>query len=263
MIDLQGVIMMEYTILKLAKLANISTRTLRYYDEIQLLKPARVNASGYRIYGQAEVDRLQQILFYRELGVGLNEIKEIMTDPTFDEMKALTDHYQKLLAKRQQLDQLIETVNKTIQSRSGGIKMDDKQKFEGFKQKLIDENELKYGKEIREKYGDDVINASHKQFKHLTEQQYQEMVELSYQILETLEEAMKTNDPSGELAQTLAKMHHQWLRYTWPNYSKEAHAGLAKMYVADERFTAYYDDNIKPGAANFLKDAILIYTNQD
>lgn len=262
MIELQGVIMMEYTILKLAQLANISTRTLRYYDEIHLLKPARVNSSGYRIYGQAEVDRLQQILFYRELGVGLNEIKDIIIDPTFDELQALNDHYQKLLEKRRQLDQLLETVNKTIQARSGGIMMDDKEKFEGFKQKLIDENESKYGKELREKYGDKIINASSKQFKHLTEQQYQDMVNLSYQILETLEEAMRTNDPSCELAQTLAKMHHQWLTYTWPTYSKEAHAGLAQMYVADERFTAYYDEKIKPGATEFLKDAILIYTNQ-
>jgi DNA-binding transcriptional MerR regulator len=80
---------MEYTIQKLAKLAGVSKRTLRYYDEIDLLKPARINSSGYRIYSQKEVDRLQQILFYRELGVDLHSIKEIMTDPTFDRAKAL------------------------------------------------------------------------------------------------------------------------------------------------------------------------------
>lgn len=253
---------MEYTIQKLAKLANISTRTLRYYDEIDLLKPARVNSSGYRIYGQAEVDRLQQILFYRELGVGLHEIKEIIVNPTFDEMQALMLHHQKLLEKRQQLDQLIETVNLTIQSRNGGVKMSDKQKFEGFKQRLVDDNEEKYGQEIRQKYGNDVINDSNKQFKNLSEKQYEQMKDLAYEILATLEEAMETKDPSSELAQKLAKMHHQWLRYTWTSYSKEAHAGLAQMYVADERFTAYYDDRIKTGAAEFLKDAILIYTNR-
>ena len=69
---------MEYTILKLGKLAGVSTRTLRYYDEIGLLKPTRINSSGYRIYGSPEVDRLQQILFYRELGVGLMDIKKIV-----------------------------------------------------------------------------------------------------------------------------------------------------------------------------------------
>ena len=73
---------MEYTVQKLGKMAGVSTRTLRYYDEIGILKPARINSSGYRIYGQAEVDRLQQILFYRELGVSLENIKDI-SDRTF------------------------------------------------------------------------------------------------------------------------------------------------------------------------------------
>ena len=86
------------------------------------------------------------------------------------------------------------------------------------------------------------------------------MNQLSYEILALLEEAMETNNPESELAQVLAKKHHEWLGYTWPSYSKEAHAGLAQMYVADPRFTAYYDEKIKPGAAQFLCDAILVYT---
>lgn len=90
---------MEYTVQKLAKLAGVSTRTLRYYDEIDILKPARMNSSGYRIYGQTEVDRLQQILFYRELGVSLENIKMIMNTPGFDSTKALKDHREKLLEK--------------------------------------------------------------------------------------------------------------------------------------------------------------------
>lgn len=82
---------MEYTVQNLGKLAGVSTRTLRYYDEIELLKPARINSSGYRIYGQAEVDRLQQILFYRELGVNLDRIKEIITASTFNGVNALRE----------------------------------------------------------------------------------------------------------------------------------------------------------------------------
>ena len=93
---------MEYTVQKL----GISTRALRYYDEIGILKPARINSSGYRIYGQAEVDRLQQILFYRALGFGLEQIKEIMTAPSFNRAKALKEHRKKLLDKRKQLDLL-------------------------------------------------------------------------------------------------------------------------------------------------------------
>lgn len=98
---------MEYTVQKLGQIAGISTRTLRYYDEIGLLKPARINSSGYRIYGQAEVDRLQQILFYRELSLSLENIKEILNAPSFDGAAALREHREKLLDKKQQLDQLI------------------------------------------------------------------------------------------------------------------------------------------------------------
>src|SRR5688572_30604867 len=105
---------MEYTIQKLANLAGVSTRTLRYYDEIGILKPARINSSGYRIYGQEEVNTLQQILFYRELGVGLDSIKEIETAPSFDGAKAVREHREKLLEKREQLDLLIANVDKTI-----------------------------------------------------------------------------------------------------------------------------------------------------
>ena len=151
---------MEYTVQKLAKFAGVSTRTLRYYDEIDILKPARINSSGYRIYGQKEVDSLQQILFYRELGVSLESIKDIVTAPTFDGANALQDHREKLLEKREQLDVLIANVNKTIAVTEGRMNMSDKEKFEGFKKKMIDDNEKKYGKEIREKYGEEAVNNS-------------------------------------------------------------------------------------------------------
>jgi len=91
---------MEYTVQKLGKLAGISTRTIRYYDEIGILKPARINSSGYRIYGQSELDRLQQILFYRELGVSLIDIKNIINEPSFDGINALIEHRLKLLVKK-------------------------------------------------------------------------------------------------------------------------------------------------------------------
>ena len=91
---------MEYTIKKLAQIAGVSTRTLRYYDEIGILKPARINSSGYRIYGQKEIDRLQHILFYRELGVELDKIGEFVNDPTYDCISALQDHREKLLERK-------------------------------------------------------------------------------------------------------------------------------------------------------------------
>ncbi|WP_429372024.1 MerR family transcriptional regulator [Paenibacillus sp. DS2015] len=250
---------MEYTIQKLAHIAGISTRTLRYYDQIELLKPARTNSTGYRIYGQSEIDRLQQILFYRELGVNLDRIKQIITSPTFDSEHALREHRQKLLEKREQLNQLIANVDRTLALTKGSIPMTNKEKFEGFKQTMIDENESKYGQEIRAKYSDERIDASNQKIKALTESQFAEIKQLDVTIHEVLAQAFATGDPSGELAQHVADLHRQWLSYYWSTYSKEAHAGVAQMYVDDERFTSYYDEK-QQGHAAFLRDAIHIYT---
>lgn len=250
---------MEYTVQHLGKLAGISTRTLRYYDEIALLMPARINSSGYRIYGQTEVDRLQQILFFRELGFPLEQIKEIMMSPSFDGTRALMDHREQLLDKRRQLDALIANVERTIASKEGRITMTDEQKFEGFKQKLIDDNEAKYGREIREKYGDDQVNKSNQKVKNMTRDQHDEVTRLANEVTDTLAEAFKLGDPASELAQKAADLHKQWLCFYWTEYSKEAHAGLADMYVADDRFKAYYDEK-QPGTAEFLRNAIHIYT---
>lgn len=251
---------MEYTIQKLAKLAKISTRTLRYYDEIDLLKPNRINRSGYRIYGQVEVDRLQQILFYRQLGIALGEIKQIMADPNFNDEKALETHYQALLEQKVQLDQLIQSVYLTLQSRKEGTFMSNSQKFEGFKKKQLEENEKNYGEEIRNKYEKKHVNDSYNKFRGLTAEQYQEWTTLGDQIVIQLEKAMATANPKGELAHELAQMHQHWLSYSWEHYSKEAHMGLAEMYLADERFTAYYDDKVKQGATQFLYEIIKEYT---
>ena len=250
---------MEYTVQKLAGLAGVSTRTLRYYDEIGIFKPARINSSGYRIYGQAEVDLLQQILFYRELDLSLDKIKEIVTDQSFDGTSALREHREKLLEKKTQLELLIANVDKTIASTEGRIKMSNKEKFEGFKKKMIDENENKFGEEIRKKYGHDKVDQSNTKVMSMSEEQYNEVTALAENITKTLAEAFKIGDPAGELAQKAAELHKQWLCCYWKEYSKEAHAGLAQMYVDDERFKAYYDKE-QPGTADFLRDAILIYT---
>ena len=250
---------MEYTVQKLARMAGISSRTLRYYDEIGLLRPSRINSSGYRIYGQKEVDRLQQILFYRELGVSLEDIRDIITGPAFSAAGALREHREKLLAKREQLDLLIANVEKTISAEEGRFKMSDKEKFEGFKQKVIDENERKYGKEIREKYGDEQVDRSNQKVKNMTKEQYAQVEKLGEDVITTLEKAFATGDPAGELAQQAADLHRQWLTFFWDSYTKEAHAGVAQMYVDDERFTAYYDRK-QPGTAAFLRDAVFIYT---
>lgn len=250
---------MEYTVQKLGNISGVSTRTLRYYDEIGLLKPSRINSSGYRIYGRPEVEKLQQILFYRELGISLESIRDIINAPGFNSITALRDHREKLVLKRELLNKLIDNVEKTIAEKEGGCKMTDIEKFEGFKQELIEENERKYGEEIRAKYGNEVIDKSNKKLKGMSKAQYEEAQKLASDILEVLEDAVKTGDPAGELAQKASDLHRQWLCHYWDSYSREAHAGLAQMYTEDERFTAYYDKK-QPGTAAFLRDAILIYT---
>lgn len=252
---------MEYTVKQLADLAGISGRTLRYYDQIDLLKPALTNESGYRIYGKKEVNRLQQILFYRELGVGLRTIKKLMNSPDFEEKQALQNHREHLLEKRKQLDLLIQNVEQTIALYEGGRPMTDKEKFVGFKEKLIRNNEKKYGKEVREKYGDNVVDASNAKLMGLSAEEYAELERLGKEIIDTLVLAVGNEDPTGEVGQRIAELHRKWLAFTWPKYSKEAHAGLAEMYVADERFTAYYDQH-KEGAAQFLRDAVVAYTKE-
>lgn len=250
---------MEYTVQKLGRMAGISTRTLRYYDEIGILKPARINSSGYRIYGQSQVDTLQQILFYRELGVSLDSIKDIVINPSFNSTEALREHREKLLSKKEQLEMLIANVERTIAMTEGRISMSDKEKFEGFKQKLIDENESKYGSEIREKYGDESINASNQKMKNMTKEQYEKVQNLSNEVNQAIKLAFDNGDPAGELAQKACELHKEWLLYFWNKYSKEAHMGLAEMYVQDERFTKYYD-KIAPRCAVFFRDAMRTYT---
>jgi len=252
---------MEYTILKLAKIANTSTRTLRYYDEINILKPKRINSSGYRIYGSEEVDRLQQILFYRQFGLELTEIKDILNNKEFNKINALSEHKKRLYEKREQIDILIKNIEKTIAASEGGIIMSDNEKFEGFKQKLIDENEEKYGEEIRAKYGNDTIEKSNQKVKNMTKEESEKISALAQDMSKTLIEAIKTGDPAGQMAHKAVQMHKEWLCFYWDKYSKEAHAALGQMYVDDKRFKKYYDD-IYPGCAEFLRDAIIVYANK-
>jgi hypothetical protein len=157
------------------------------------------------------------------------------------------------------LDVLIANVDKTIALTEGRMNMSNKEKFEGFKKKMVDENEKKYGKEIREKYGKDTVEKSNAKMMNMTEEQYDEVTKLAEEVNTTLAEAFKTGDPASDIAQKAAELHKKWLTYYWHEYSKEAHAGLAQMYVDDERFTAYYDKE-QPGTAEFLRDAIFIYT---
>ena len=251
---------MEYTINNLARMSGISSRTLRHYDQIGLLKPLRVSSTRYRIYGEKEVDKLQQILFYRELGIPLLDIKEILEDKSFNPEEAMKRHLTELENKKSQIEILINNIEKTLQTYKGETTMKNKEKFEGFKKNLIEENEKKYGKEIREKYGEETVEKSNQKLMDMTEEQYNDVEILGEALNKKLKEATEAGDPTSELAQEVCDLHRRWLTFYWPEgaYNKEAHMSLVETYTQDERFKEYYE-KIAPGAADFLYEAIKIY----
>ncbi len=249
---------MEYSSNQVSKMSGVSARTLRYYDEIGLLKPARIASSGYRIYGQAELDTFQQILFYKEMGFSLTDIRKLLSAPDFDREQAFMNHLAELSKKRKRLDTLIETVTKSIAAMKGEQTMSDKEKFEGFKQAMIDENEHQYCTEIREKYGEEEIERANARIKGMIHERYAEGERLRQEAEDTLKAALEIGDPAGELAQKACDLHGKWLAVFQPEYNKAYHKSLGELYVADERFKVYYD-KIAPGCAEFLRDAINIY----
>lgn len=249
-----------YSVKQLAQLSGVSPRTLRYYDQIGLLHPQRQDGNDYRRYGRREVDRLQQILLYRELGVPLEQVGHIVGSASFDQTKALKEHLSALYQRKEQVNLLIENVGKTIDRLEGRTTMSDKEKFEGFKKRKLEDNERIYGTEIRERYGNETVETSNRKFADMSQQQWETQEALSAQFAESLKAAIATDDPAGDVAQHTCDLHRQWLCLFWPDgtYSKESHRGMGEMYVNDERFKAYYDA-IDPRAAAFLKQALDIY----
>lgn len=245
---------MEYKVSELASLAGVSARTIRFYDSCGLLRPLYVNESGYRIYGAEQVKRLQRILLYRELGVEVKAIPELLNGET-DAKSALTAHLVSLRDRRAQLDALIKNVEKSIEAEKGNFDMKDSERFEGFMKKLVDENEARYGSETREKYGDAAMDASNKKLLNMNEKEYSRMSALEEEVKAQLVVAMKAGDVRGAEAKKLFELHRDWLCCTIPNYSAEMHKGLALMYTADERFKKYYDD-VAAGGAEFIAAAI-------
>lgn len=247
---------MEYSISELSKLAGVSARTLRYYDETGLLKPSRISDTGYRYYGEGEVAILQQILFYRERGFELKTIQKIIYDKDFDMVKAMEEHLLELEKQKANTEALIQTVKKTIDHMKGKCEMSNKEKFQALKEKMVSDNEKKYGKEAREKYGDEQVDASNRNWMNLPEEKLERWQQLDKEILEKLEMAVLANKKAdSEEAKEIAELHKEWLTISLPNYNAQMHKGIAAMYVADERFTKYYDGKVE-GCAKFLYESV-------
>lgn len=247
---------------EVANISGVSIRTLHYYDEIGLLSPSKDVYSNYRVYTEKDLEILQQILFYRELKYPLMQIKQILTDESFDIVKSLTLQKEQLVTKQKQLDQIINLIDKTIKMKKGDstMKMTNEEKFNAFKQNVIEQNDKNYGEEIRQQFGEETVLATYGKLKDMTEEQYEAVSQLELQLFDRLKEGLEVQSPSEDLMLEIAELHKRWLSFYWVKYSESAHAGLAQMYLLDERFTQYYDCRVEPGATQLLVDCIHLYT---
>ncbi|EHN58157.1 MerR family transcriptional regulator [Oenococcus kitaharae] len=244
---------------ELAELAGITPRAVRYYEKVGLLKAQREVENNYRLFDQQQVDQLQQILFYRELDFSIQQIKTILADEHADRLQVLTAQKQALLAKRQKLDALIELADQTILDEKGQKHMTDEEKFTAFKTQMLKTNEQQYGKEIREKYGNQTVEAANAKMLHMTAADYERFQALEKDLFKQLAALIRTRGLNSPEARQAFEDHKAWLEMTWPQYSAAAHRGLADMYLQDDRFQSYYDNKVGVGATALLCQIIKKY----
>lgn len=245
--------MKQYTVKQLSKLSGVSVRTLHHYDEIGLLKPAQRTESRYRIYGRDELLRLQQILFYRELGYSLPQIGELLDDPEFNLYHSLLEQRRQLQLRKLQTSQLLITINKTIDSLKNNQPMlTDEELYEGFPDAKALRNEA------IENWGSDVVTASEDKLRKLSGESFKALVTRGDVLVSAIGASMHLPVESDEVQQ-LIEQHHRHIRYFW-NAREEGYRGLAEVYIADERFAGYFN-RIAPGLADYMHSAMLHYCN--
>lgn len=243
---------MDYTVKKLADLASVSARTLHFYDEIGLLKPAARGENGYRYYDEAAVLRLQQILFFRELDFSLDEIKDLIDRPGFNVTSALKAHKIALQRRVDRLKRLIHTVDNTLLHLKGEKKMSKRQLFEAFSE----EQQAKYEKEAMQMYDPATVKAANKKWKAYTGAEKQRIGDEGHAIYEDVLLAMPKGASSSE-AQACIERWRRHLEYFWvPN--EDQLLGLADLYNNDSRFKANFD-KIDPHLAEFMREAVKVY----
>ncbi|GGO03870.1 MerR family transcriptional regulator [Saccharibacillus kuerlensis] len=244
---------MALKVKEVAQLAGVSVRTLHHYDELGLLRPEAVSNAGYRLYADHDLERLQQILFFRELGFSLKEIRQMLDNPAFDRLEALELQRRMLEEKLEHTRRMIDNIDRTIQHAKGEIQMTNQQRFEG-----IDFTNDPYEQEARERWGDAAIDESKRRLADRTGTQ-QMKAELQREWEDRMMELaeVRHEDPSSPLAQ---KAIGHWYTFldNFGSYSYEAFAGLGQMYVQDERFTKNIDQ-YGEGLAAFMSKAMQIF----
>lgn len=243
---------MSYTVKQLAQIAGVSARTLHYYDEIELLKPDRHPGNGYRLYTPESLLRLQQIMFLRELGLGLDEIRTVLEQPGFDLIDALEHHRRALLERKERLGQLIHTVERTILHLKGNVEMDSKELFQGFS----DEEQEKYAEEARERWGSEHVDESMRRWGSYSKEKRQSVLSEAGEIYKEMISQFD-QDPGSPKVQALVARWHQNLRNFYEP-TPEILLGLGDLYNDDPRFLATFN-KMHPKLAPYMREAIKHY----
>ncbi|MFD7707501.1 MerR family transcriptional regulator [Streptomyces sp. NPDC059786] len=244
---------MGYSVGQVAGFAGVTVRTLHHYDEIGLLVPGGRSHAGHRRYSDADLDRLQQILFYRELGFPLEEVAALLDDPETDPRAHLRRRHELLTARIEKLRRMAAAVEKAMEARTMGINLTPEEKFEVFGEKDPEQ----YAEEAEARWGGTAEYAeSQRRAARYTKEDWQRMQAEVADWSERYAALMAAGEsPSGEAATDMAEEHRQHIRTWFYECPYDTHRCLGEMYVSDERFKAFYD-SMRPGLAEHLRDAI-------
>jgi DNA-binding transcriptional MerR regulator len=247
---------MAYSIKKIASLAGVTTRTLRYYDEIGLLRPASTGENGYRYYDWENLLRLQQILFFRELDVPLDEILLIMSQPDFNLVGSLEKHHKALTKQASRLEQLMKTLDNTISIIKGESEMKENKLFEGF-------DETKYEDEARQRWGHTPQYAeSQKKWASYSKEQKQQMKQEGSHFAErivTSNPNAKADDPDVQMA---VSEYYAFINKYFYACDIDMMRNLSELWVQDPRFASNYE-RIREGGAAFAREAVHIFCDRN
>jgi DNA-binding transcriptional MerR regulator len=246
---------MDYTIKQLADIAGVSVRTLHYYDQIGLLSPESRGANRYRRYGDDSAARFQQIMFFRELGFSLDEIKSIISRPDFDMLEALESHRKLLLKKSERLKQLLGTVDRTMKTLKGEEIMEIKEYYQGFDDEQIEA----YREEVRRRWGEDTLRESESRVLAMGKKKFAALQAEGGAIFKAIADNMANGFDSRAVQEQVAKWR-QWLE-NFHHYPDAAVLELGRAYSQDARFAAFFR-KIHPELPEFLTKAIEYYSSQ-
>ncbi|NLC68866.1 MAG: MerR family transcriptional regulator [Clostridiaceae bacterium] len=253
---------MAYTVKQVSEITGVTKRTLRFYDKIGLLRPAGMTEAGYRLYDDNNLELLQQIMFLRELDFSLKQIKDIVTSSQYDRKQALIRQGELLNRKAERLKALAELAIKTSRSIEGSVNtsMNKKEMFKEFDMSRITEHKNKYAGEVKQRWGNtDAYMESQAKTAAYTEEDWKRIHKFQLSNVEQMARLFKQGVAAeSDEVQRLVKEFQQFITDNFYNCTKDILRGLGEMYVADERFKAYFDKYAE-GLAVFVSKAIQHY----